>query len=150
MSFEEWRYVMSIHLDALFHLCHVFLPGMREQKWGRIIAISSDVCLASIPGLSHYTAAKAGVIGFVRGLASEIGEDGVTINAVAPGLVRTPGSLAGGREELGMFESYVARQAIKRTPTPDDVAGAVSFLVSDDAALITGQTLLVDGGWAFN
>lgn len=150
MSYEEWRTMMAIHLDALYHLCRVCLPAMRRRQWGRIVAVSSDVVHASVPGLVHYTAAKAGAIGFVRALSTEVGADGVTVNAIAPGLVSTPGTRAGGRAEAGLFDDYLARQAVKRTLVPDDLAGAVSFLASDDAAVITGQTLLVDGGWAFN
>jgi NAD(P)-dependent dehydrogenase (short-subunit alcohol dehydrogenase family) len=150
MPFSEWRAMMAIHLDALYHVCQAFVPGMRRRGWGRVVAVSSDVFHSSVPGLVHYTAAKAGVIGFVRSLATEVGADGVTVNAIAPGLVETPGTLTGGRKEAGLFEDYLTNQAVKRTLVPDDLAGAVAFFASDEAAVITGQTLLIDGGWAFN
>lgn len=150
LEFEVWRSMMAIHLDALFHLCHELLPQMRARGWGRIIGVSSDLVFSSVPGLSHYTTAKAGVVGFMRSLATEVGVDGVTANVVAPGLVETPGTLAGGRKEAGLFDEYLENQAIKRTLTPADLVGAISFLASEDAGAITGQTLLVNGGWAFN
>ena len=147
MDFDDWRRVMSINLDSLFLLTKAFLPGMREAGWGRIVVTASTVFHDGTPGLVHYVASKGGVIGFVRGLAGEIGEDGVTINAIAPSLVRTPGTEEGPHEEMGFFEAISQAQAIKRTQTPDDLVGALSFLASDDAAFITGQTLAVDGGW---
>lgn len=94
-----------------------------------------------------YTASKGGVIGFVRALAAEVGDDGVTVNAIAPSLVRTPGTSAGPHDELSVFEVLRQSQAIKRTEMPEDLVGALSFLTSEDAAFITGQTLVVDGGW---
>jgi NAD(P)-dependent dehydrogenase (short-subunit alcohol dehydrogenase family) len=89
------------------------------------------------------------VIGFTRSLAVELGPHNVTVNAIAPGLVRTPTTDSGPQAD-GMFESFLAEQAIKRTEEPRDLAGALSFLASDDASFVTGQTILVDGGWVFN
>jgi NAD(P)-dependent dehydrogenase (short-subunit alcohol dehydrogenase family) len=145
-SFEDWRRVMSVNLDSLFHLTHAFLPGMRAEGWGRIVALASNGFHTGLEMLVPYVASKGGVIGFVRSLAGEIGADGVTINAIAPTLTRTKGTTDGPHDELGWFGKVSALQAIKRTGTPDDIAGAVSFLASDDAAFITGQTLPVDGG----
>jgi NAD(P)-dependent dehydrogenase (short-subunit alcohol dehydrogenase family) len=147
MSFEQWRQVMSVNLDSMFHACHEFLPGMRERGWGRILCIASTTFHDGTPGMSHYVASKGGLIGFLRSLAAEIGEDGVTINALAPSLVRSKGTIEGPHEELGLFDFVAQGQAIKRTQEPSDLVGAASFLTSDDAAFITGQTLVVDGGW---
>lgn len=147
MSFEDWRKVLSVNLDSAFHLCHELLPGMREQQWGRVIIISSNTFHAGIGGMSHYIASKGGLIGFLRSLAAEVGEEGVTVNGVAPSLVRSKGTIEGPHEELGLFEFVAQGQAIKRTEQPEDLVGAVSFLASEDAAFITGQTLCVDGGW---
>jgi NAD(P)-dependent dehydrogenase (short-subunit alcohol dehydrogenase family) len=147
MDFDEWRKVLSVNLDSAFHLCHELLPGMREQSWGRVVLISSNTFHAGIGGMSHYVASKGGLIGFLRSLAAEVGEEGVTVNGVAPSLVRSKGTTEGPHEELGLFEFVAQGQAIKRTEEPADLVGAISFLTSDDAAFITGQTLCVDGGW---
>lgn len=148
MSFEEWRRVMSVNVDSLFHLCKAFLPNMRGQGWGRIVGMSSNTYHLGVPEVSHYVASKGAVQGFVRSLAGEIGVDGVTINAIAPSLTRTPGTSAGRQQDLGLFDVAVEQQAVKRIEEPDDLVGALAFLTSEDSAFITGQTLLVDGGWA--
>lgn len=147
MSFEDWRQVLSVNLDSAFHLCHELLPGMREQEWGRVILVASNTFHAGIGGMAHYIASKGGLIGFLRSLAAEVGEEGVTVNGIAPSLVRSKGTIEGPHEELGLFEFVAQGQAIKRTEEPADLVGAASFLASDDAAFITGQTLCVDGGW---
>lgn len=148
MTFEEWRRVMSINLDGMFHLCKAFLPSMRARGWGRVIAMSSNTFHLGVPNTSHYVASKGGVIGFVRSLSGEVGVSGITVNAIAPSLTRTRGTSAGRQQELGIFELAVESQAIKRTEVPEDLVGTLSFLASEDAAFITGQTLLVDGGWS--
>jgi len=147
IDFEQWRRVMSVNLDSCFHLLHELLPDMRDQRWGRVICIASNTFHSGVGGMTHYVASKGGVIGLVRSVAAEIGADGVTINAVAPSLVRTEGTSSGHHDEFGMFAKAVQMQAVKRTQVPDDLAGTVSFLASEDAAFITGQTLVVDGGW---
>jgi NAD(P)-dependent dehydrogenase (short-subunit alcohol dehydrogenase family) len=145
-SWEDWRRVMSVNVDSLFHLGKAFVPGMVARGWGRVIAVSSTTFHTGTPRFAAYTTSKGAVIGFVRALATEVGEAGVTVNAIAPSLVRTHGTLAGPQGELGWFEFTRELQAIKRTEEPDDLVGAVSFFASDDAAFITGQTLPVDGG----
>jgi NAD(P)-dependent dehydrogenase (short-subunit alcohol dehydrogenase family) len=147
MTFEQWRKVMSVNLDSMYHACHELLPGMLEQGWGRILCIASTTFHAGTPGMSHYVASKGGLIGFLRSLAAEVGEGGVTVNALAPSLVRSKGTIEGPHEELGLFDFVAQGQAIKRTQEPSDLVGAMSFLTSEDAAFITGQTLVVDGGW---
>jgi len=147
MSFEDWRRVLSVNLDSMFHVCHELLPGMQEQGWGRIICIASTTFHAGTPGMSHYVASKGGLIGFLRSLAAEVGESGVTVNAIAPSLVRSKGTIEGPHEEMGLFDFVAQGQAIKRTQLPEDLVGAMSFLTSDEASFITGQTLVVDGGW---
>ncbi len=145
-SWELWRSVMSTNVDSLYHLASTFVPGMVERGWGRVIAISSTVFHTGTPHFAAYTTSKGAVIGFVRALATEVGPAGVTVNSIAPSLVRTAGTLAGPQEELGWFDFTRELQAIKRTQEPEDLVGAVSFFASDDAAFITGQTLPVDGG----
>jgi NAD(P)-dependent dehydrogenase (short-subunit alcohol dehydrogenase family) len=148
ISFEEWRKVFAVNLDSLFLLTQAFLPHMREQGWGRIVGVSSAMFHMGAPGSLHYVASKGGVIGFVRALAAEVGAEGVTVNAIAPGLIRSPGTSTGIHDELGLFEMVIEHQSIKRTGMPEDLAGVMSFLVSDDAGYMTGQTLVVDGGTA--
>ena len=144
MSFEDWRKILAVDLDALFLTCKAFVPMMQQHNWGRIINISSNVCWSVAPNVTHYTAAKMGVIGFTRALATEVAEAEITVNAVAPGLVRTGTTESG--EQAEMFDMVKQMQAIHRTEEPDDVAGVVSFLASDDSRFMTGQTMLVDGG----
>jgi NAD(P)-dependent dehydrogenase (short-subunit alcohol dehydrogenase family) len=144
VTFQDWRRVMAVNLDSLFHLTQAFLPGMRAAGWGRIVAMASNGFHTGLPGLTPYVASKGGVIGFVRSLAGEVGADGVTVNALAPGLTRTPGTLAG--PQVDWYDAVAGTQAIPRTGTPDDLTGALAFLVSDAAGFITGQTLAVDGG----
>jgi NAD(P)-dependent dehydrogenase (short-subunit alcohol dehydrogenase family) len=143
---ELWRRVMSTNVDSLYHLATAFVPGMVERGWGRVIAISSTVFHTGTPQFAAYTTSKGAVIGFVRALATELGDAGVTVNSIAPSLTRTAGTLAGPHAELGWFDITRDQQAIKRTEEPHDLVGAVSFFASDDAAFITGQTLPVDGG----
>jgi NAD(P)-dependent dehydrogenase (short-subunit alcohol dehydrogenase family) len=146
-TWEQWRATMSVNVDSLFHLTKAFLPAMREAGWGRIVAAASNGFYSGLPGLTPYVASKGAVVGFVRSLAGEIGGDGVTINAYAPSLTRTRGTtVTGPHEELGLFEKVIEEQAIPRTQVPEDVAGLVSFLASDAAGFITGQTIPVDGG----
>ena len=145
-SWELWRAVMSTNVDSLYHLATTFVPGMVERGWGRVIAISSTVFHTGTPRFAAYTTSKGAVIGFVRALATEVGPSGVTVNSIAPSLVRTAGTLAGPQEQLGWFDFTRELQAIKRTQEPDDLVGAVSFFASNDSAFITGQTLAVDGG----
>ena len=144
MSFEDWRKILSVDLDSLFLTCKAFVPLMQQNNWGRIINISSNVCWTVAPNVTHYTTAKMGVIGFTRALATEVADAGITVNAVAPGLVRT-GTTENG-EQAEMFDMVKQMQAIHRTEEPGDVASVVSFLASEDSRFMTGQTMLVDGG----
>jgi NAD(P)-dependent dehydrogenase (short-subunit alcohol dehydrogenase family) len=158
MSYETWRRYMSLNLDGAFLLTKAFAGGMVERRWGRIINMASNSFhLVTVPGLTGYVASKGGLIGLTRGLASEFGTAGVTVNALAPGptvtaqLEQSFYSMAGTRDAAafhGFMEQLAQNQSIKRVATPADVVGALSFLASDDAAFMTGQTLLMDGGWA--
>jgi NAD(P)-dependent dehydrogenase (short-subunit alcohol dehydrogenase family) len=140
-----WRRVQAVNVDAAYQLTAAFAPGMTEREFGRIInVVSNTVWEPPGSGFLAYVTSKAAMVGFTRALAVELGEYGVTVNAIAPGLTRTPGSTRGiGTEH---FETVRQRQAIKRTIEPADLAGTVAFLASDDAALITGQAIRVDGG----
>jgi len=143
MTFEDWRAVFTLNVDALFHTAKAFVPGMRERGWGRIVNMTSNSVGLVIPGFSHYVASKMAVIGFTRGLATDLADAGVTVNAIAPSLVRTATTEAGPAE---FFDVVPQLQAIHRVQLPEDLTGMLSFLVSDDAAFVTGQTMYVDGG----
>jgi 3-oxoacyl-[acyl-carrier protein] reductase len=150
ITFAQWRKVLSVNLDSVFLLVKAFLPGMKDRGWGRIVSVSSTTFHSGIGFNTHYTASKGGLIGFARSLASEVGDFGITVNTIAPGLTRTDTTVNGKPGEFGWFEMIRAQQAIKRTETPDDLTGTLAFLASDDAAFITGQTIVVDGGWRFS
>jgi len=151
MTFADWRKVLSTNLDGTFLVSAAFVPGMRARKWGRVVNMASSTLGSVVTGFAHYVASKGGIVGFTRALASDLASDGITVNAIAPGLTRSPGTLArsprvGFATMEDEFLSVAQMQAIKRVETPDDLVGAVSFLTSDDAAFITGQTYNVDGG----
>ena len=147
LTFADWRRVMGINLDSLFLVCKAFVPGMKQRGWGRIVNIASNTFGTPVTRVVHYVASKGGVIGFTRALASELGPHGITVNAIAPSLTRSPGTMVTTPLPEDRFRLVASNQAIKRTQMPDDLVGALSFLTSDDAAFLTGQTLYVDGGW---
>jgi NAD(P)-dependent dehydrogenase (short-subunit alcohol dehydrogenase family) len=149
VTLSDWRRVMGINLDGTFLCASAFAPGMKQRGWGRIVNLASNTFGMVLPGFTHYIASKGAVIGFTRALATELGPHGVTVNAIAPSLTRTPGTLA--RQPRGAtkdddYREVASRQAIKQPQQPNDLVGTVSFLTSDDAGFLTGQTLYVDGG----
>ena len=151
MTFADWRQVMSINLDGTFLVTAAFVPGMRSRKWGRVISMASSTLGSVVTGFTHYMASKGGIVGFTRGLATDLAPYDITVNAIAPGLTRSPGTLVraprpGFKSMDEEFAAVAQMQAIKRVEVPEDLVGAVSFLTGDDAAFMTGQTLNVDGG----
>ncbi len=143
MSLAGWQRMFAVNCDSMFLTTQAFLPGMKAAGWGRIVNMTSNSINLVIPGFSHYIASKMAVIGFTRAIATELAEYGVTANAIGPSLVRTAST------ELGpdiFFDIVPQMQAIKRVQMPDDLTGTLVFLVSDDAAFVTGQTIYVDGG----
>ena len=151
MTFADWRKVLSINLDGTFLVTAAFVPGMRAGKWGRVVNMASSTLGSVVTGFAHYVASKGGIVGFTRALATDLAPDGITVNAIAPGLTRSPGTVVraprpGFKTMDEEFTAVAQMQAIKRVEVPEDLVGAVSFLTSDDAAFMTGQTLNVDGG----
>ncbi|MEI9886717.1 MAG: SDR family NAD(P)-dependent oxidoreductase [Rhizomicrobium sp.] len=143
LDYAQWSKVLRINLDSQFLGAKAFVPLMKRNGWGRIVNIASNSIAANIAGLTHYMASKMGAIGFTRGLANDLGDSNITVNAVAPALTRTPGTSNRDAEE---FKQAVALQSIKRVAEPSDIVGPILFLTSADAQFVTGQLLVVDGG----
>ena len=143
MSDDEWSAVIETNLGAMYRLCKPVLRPMMKARWGRIVNVGSVVSRMGNPGQTNYAASKAGIEGFTRALAKEVGSRGITVNCVSPGFIDTD-LTAGLSDEQKDY--LVEAIALGRIGSPGDVASAVSFLVSDDAGYITGETLHVNGG----
>jgi 3-oxoacyl-[acyl-carrier protein] reductase len=140
---EDWDSVLDVNLKGAFNCCKVAARQMMKQRYGRIVNISSVAGLAGNAGQTNYSASKAGLVGFTKSLAKELGPRNITVNAVAPGFVTTA--------LTDVLPKEFKELAIKMTPlgrfgNPEDIARAVAFFASDDAAFVTGQVLSVDGG----
>ncbi|MGI9557662.1 MAG: SDR family NAD(P)-dependent oxidoreductase [Solirubrobacterales bacterium] len=144
VDYEEWQRTTAIVLDSVYLCCSAVQHPMRKAGYGRIVNISSNVVHFGAPDLAPYVAAKAGVWGLTRALATELGEHGISVNAIAPGLTESEGILAGGHEPV--FDKAVPGQALKRRGTPADIAPPAAFLCTEEAGWVTGQLLTVDGG----
>ncbi|MGH7052622.1 MAG: 3-oxoacyl-[acyl-carrier-protein] reductase [Stellaceae bacterium] len=145
MSEEDWQSVIAVDLSAAFRLSRAALRGMVRRRHGRIIAVTSVVALTGNPGQANYAAAKAGLIGMAKSLAAEVARRGITVNCVAPGLIATPMTE---RLPMEQRERLLAMTPIGRSGQPEEIAAAVVFLASREAAYLTGQTLHVNGGMA--
>ncbi len=141
---EEWDACMAVNLRGMWLCCKAVFPYMREQRSGRIINIASGTLFWGAPGFLHYVTSKAGVVGLTRAMAREVGEHGINVNAIAPGLTMTSGALATTSRE--MAEQRASAGAFKRPEEPADLVGTFVYLASDDSAFVTGQTIVVDGG----
>ena len=143
MSDEDWRVVIETNLSGTFHTCRAAARGMMKRRSGSIVNVSSIVGLHGNPGQANYSASKAGIIGLTKALARELGNRGVRANVVAPGYVDTRLTQVIADE---MKELMLTNTPLGRFGRPEDIAGAVRFLCSDEASFITGEVLLVDGG----
>lgn len=143
---ERFDRMIAVHLRGTFLVCRAVVGDMIASGWGRIVNVSSSAALnGGGPGLAHYSAAKAGIIGLTRALALELGPSGITANALAPGLIDTP-LIRGAGAPDGLYDEVVARLPARRIGTPEDVAAACAYLVSEEASFCTGQVLSPNGG----
>lgn len=145
MDEEAWEEVMRVNVTGAYRLAKGVLRGMMKRRWGRIINVSSVVGLIGNPGQTNYGASKAALIGFTKSLAREVASRGITVNAVAPGFIQSDMTDALSAEQKERLAEKIPMGRIGR---PEEVASCVAFLASDDAAYITGHTLVVDGGLA--
>lgn len=144
LDVEEWDRIQRVNSRGPWLVSRAFVGAMRAGGAGRIVNIASDAALYGSPRLSHYIASKGALIALSRAMAREVGDDGITVNAVAPGLTEGPSAE---RIPAERHQLYAEGRAISRPQVPDDITGTVAFLLSDAARYITGQTLVVDGGF---
>ena len=144
LDITTWRSFFAVNVDGAFLTTQAFVNDLRASPAGRVINLSSSSVSLNVPDFVHYITTKAALIGFTSSLAAILGKDGVTVNAIAPGLIRTPGTERHDGEET--FAAIASMQAIHHAQVPADIVGTAVFLASDAAAMITGQTIAVDGG----
>jgi len=145
MKDEEWEKVLEVNLTGTFRLTRAAMRGMMKRRTGRVINITSVVGVTGNPGQANYAAAKAGLIGMSKSLAQELASRGITVNCVAPGFIATPMTDALTDDQK---KAILGRVPASRLGTPQEIAAAVIFLASDEAAYVTGQTLHINGGMA--
>ncbi|NEB02769.1 SDR family NAD(P)-dependent oxidoreductase [Streptomyces sp. SID13726] len=145
---EWWDRIMAVNLSGPFYFCQAVVPDMKEAGWGRIVNISSSSAQSGQPYMTHYVASKAGLIGFTKALALELGPSGITVNTIPPGFVDTPMLRASEQRGLlgGSVDHHAELTPVRRPGRPEDIAAACSFLVSEEAGYVTGQVIGVNGG----
>jgi 3-oxoacyl-[acyl-carrier protein] reductase len=143
VSPEEWDQLMAVNLKGPFLCTRAVFPKMKEQKNGKIINLASETAFTGSTGLIHYVTSKGGIISFTRSLAAEMGQYGICVNSIAPGLTDTKA----GRTLLNESKKYdISRTPLGRLEQPEDLVGAMIFLACDESDFITGQALVIDGG----
>jgi NAD(P)-dependent dehydrogenase (short-subunit alcohol dehydrogenase family) len=148
ISPAAWERVVAVNLTGTFHCLQAVIPDMLATGWGRIVTISSSSAQSGAARMAHYVASKGGVIGLTKALAVEYAPHGITVNTIPPGFIDTPmARRAETRGDLPNIDAVAARTPVRRAGTPDDIAAACAFLVSDEAGYITGQHIGVNGGW---
>ena len=147
MTEQQWRTDLDVNLTGAFRAIQACLPGMRERKWGRVIAISSAAARLGLSGQAAYAASKAGLLGLIRTLAIESREYGITANCVLPGMIATPAVL---KMPRGVLDHVLAAMPMGRMAAPAEVAALVAFLAGEDAGYITAQEISIDGGLGLN
>ena len=146
---EEWDRVMAVNLKGYFLCARAAFPHMRDRGDGRIVNVASITFFIGWAGFLDYVSSKGAVIGFTRTLAREVGANGVTVNAVSPGAFPTAAERVHPDQEA-LNRRILEQQCLKRRGTPEDVGNLVTFLASDAASFITGQTIMIDGGWSMH
>ncbi len=146
MSEEQWDRMIAVHLKGAFLCSRALVPEMMATGWGRLVNLSSVAGLnGGSAGLAHYAAAKGGIVGFTKALAQELGPAGITVNAIAPGLIDTPMVRSAGVSDA-VIQQTLQRAPVRRIGQADDIAAACAYLVSDEAGFLTGQVISPNGG----
>ena len=149
IDLDSWDHVTAVNLRGAFLCARAAYPGMRDKGYGKIITVSSVMVELGLPGALHYVTSKAGIIGFTRALAREVGRDGIRVNCVMPGAIRTEHEMETfPDEEERLRRAAATRQSVPRRGVPADMVGAFTYLASTDSDFMTGQVINVDGGWA--
>lgn len=146
ISTEEWDRLMAVNVKGQWLCAKAVTPEMKKQGKGKIINVASNVAFTGHVGFLHYLTSKAAILGLTRGLAGELGEHGICVNSLCPGMAMTEARRLYTSDELAL-ERARKEQLIKRPQQPEDLVGIVAFLASDESDLMTGQTVVVDGGW---
>jgi NAD(P)-dependent dehydrogenase (short-subunit alcohol dehydrogenase family) len=146
ISVAEWDRIMSVNLRGTFLCTKAVYPQMKKQGKGKIINVSSSTFFSGVPGFLHYVTSKGGVVGFTRALAREVGNDGISVNAIAPGLTINEAVLKSGMYPQEALKFVAGTRCFKRNEQPEDLVGTIVFLASDESDFMTGQTIVVDGG----
>lgn len=147
IDIAEWDRLLAVNLRGPWLVARAVVPGMRSAGRGRIVNVSSDAALYGSPRLAHYVTSKGGLIALSRAMTRELGPHGITVNTVAPGLTESESSADIPRER---HDLYRLNRAIPRPQQPEDLVGAVAFLLGDEAGYLTGQTIVVDGGFVLH
>ena len=143
---DEWDALMAVNLKGPFLCAKAVYPQMKKQGKGKIINVSSSTFFKGVPYFLHYVTSKGGIIAMTRSMAREVGDAGITVNAIAPGYTHTDYLMGNPQDPPEVTKAIIASQCIKRPSTTDDMAGTIVFLASDDSDFISGQTIAVDGG----
>jgi NAD(P)-dependent dehydrogenase (short-subunit alcohol dehydrogenase family) len=142
----EWERMMTVNVRGVFECCKAVSPAMRKNGYGKIVNIASAIVFKGAPMMLHYVASKGAIIAMTRSLARELGNDGIRVNSLAPGLVMSENVLANPAWKGAVVDNNVASRALKRDATPEDMTGTVIYLCSEASDFVTGQVLVVDGG----
>jgi NAD(P)-dependent dehydrogenase (short-subunit alcohol dehydrogenase family) len=143
---EEWDMLMAVNVRGVFETVKAVVPHMKRQKYGKIVNIASGTVFKGAPMMLHYVASKGAVVAMTRAMARELGDDGIRVNCLAPGLIMTDNVRANADWVGPVVTNNIASRALKREAVPDDLIGAMLFLTTPDSDFMTGQTVVVDGG----
>jgi NAD(P)-dependent dehydrogenase (short-subunit alcohol dehydrogenase family) len=146
ISTSEWNAVMAVNVRGVFECCKAAAPAMREHKYGKIINVASGTVFKGTPMMLHYVTSKGAVVAMTRCLAREVGDEGIRVNCIAPGLIMSENVRANPAWADSLVGSNIATRALKREAVPDDLLGTIIFLASEDSDFMTGQTIVADGG----